>query len=124
MVNCRDYPTESCPMSDEQDRTAQRTRMMEIWHETAGPLTLLCPRSSLTLRNGNQTCRGWMKRGVPSPPVLKHWEQLFPTKEFLRQRYAEHHILEGPSLWSLLQNALMMTSDRCRPSAEDVILGS
>jgi hypothetical protein len=30
--------------------------------------------------------------------VLKHWQYLFPTKGFLRQRYAKHHILEGPSL--------------------------
>ncbi len=30
--------------------------------------------------------------------ALKHWEQLFPTKEFLRLRYAQYHILESPSL--------------------------
>jgi hypothetical protein len=38
-------------------------------------------------------------KGRLSPQVLKHWEKLFPTKEFLRQRYAEHHILEAPPLW-------------------------
>jgi hypothetical protein len=30
--------------------------------------------------------------------VLKHWEQLFPTKDFLRERYAQYKILQGPSL--------------------------
>jgi hypothetical protein len=28
----------------------------------------------------------------------KHWQYLFPTRDFLRDRYAQFHILEGPSL--------------------------
>jgi hypothetical protein len=48
--------------------------------------------------NGNQSCRGRIDKGCLSPQILKHWEQLFPTKKFLRQRYADHHILEGPTL--------------------------
>ena len=30
--------------------------------------------------------------------ALKHWQHLFPTRDFLRDRYAQFHILEGPSL--------------------------
>ena len=30
--------------------------------------------------------------------ALKHWQHLFPTRDFLRDRYAQYHILEGPSL--------------------------
>jgi hypothetical protein len=37
-------------------------------------------------------------KGRLDPQVLKHWEQLFPTKDFLRERYAQYKILQGPTL--------------------------
>jgi hypothetical protein len=86
-------------MSDEQDLDAQRTRMMEIWHEYGQTFNSFVPEEQPFPEKWELEVPEADDKGRLSPQALKHWEQLFPTKEFLRQRYAEHHILEGPSLW-------------------------
>jgi hypothetical protein len=85
-------------MSDEEDLNAQRTRMMEIWHEYGQTFNSFVPEEQPFPEEWEPELPGPDDKGRLSPQVLKHWEQLFPTKEFLRQRYEEHHILEGPSL--------------------------
>jgi len=85
-------------MSDEEDLNAQRTRMMEIWHEYGRTFNSFVPEEQPFPDEWEPDLPGPDDKGRLSPQALKHWEQLFPTKEFLRQRYAEHHILEGPSL--------------------------
>jgi hypothetical protein len=85
-------------MNDEQDLNAQRTRMMEIWHEYGKTFNSFVPEEQPFPEEWEPALAGPDDKERLSPQVLKHWEQLFPTKEFLRQRYADHHILEGPSL--------------------------
>jgi hypothetical protein len=85
-------------MSDEEDLNAQRTRMMEIWHEYGKTFNTFVPEEQPFPDEWKPELPGPDDRGRLSPQVLKHWEQLSPTKEFLRQRYADHHALEGPSL--------------------------
>ena len=99
MVNCRDHLIESDPMSDEEELNAERTRMMEIWHEYGRTFNSFVPEEQTYPDEWEADVPASDEKGRLSPQALKHWEQLFPTKEFLRQRYAEHHILEGPSLW-------------------------
>lgn len=85
-------------MSDEQDLNAQRTRMMEIWHEYGKTFNSFVPEEQPFPDEWEPDVPGSDDKGRLSPQALKHWEQLFPTKEFLRKRYAEHNILEGPAL--------------------------
>jgi hypothetical protein len=99
VVDCRNHLIESCTMSDEEDLNAQRTRMMEIWHQYGQTFNSFVPEEQPFPDEWEPDLPGPDDQGRLSPQVLKHWERLFPTKEFLRQRYAEHHILEGPSLW-------------------------
>jgi hypothetical protein len=86
-------------MRDEEDLNAQRTRMMEIWHEYGQTFNSFVPEEQPFPEEWEPDVPGPDEKGRLSPQVLKHFDQLFPTKEFLRQRYAGHHILEGPSLW-------------------------
>ncbi len=99
MVDCRDHLSESCPMSDEEELNAQRTRMMEIWHEYGRTFNSFVPEEQPFPVEWEPAMPPVDDKGRLSPQVLKHWDQLFPTKDFLRHRYAQHHILEGPSLW-------------------------
>jgi hypothetical protein len=85
-------------MSDEENLNAQRTRMMEIWHEYGKTFNSFVPEERPFPDEWEPEVHVEDDKGCLSPQALKHWEQLFPTKEFLRQRYADHHILEGPSL--------------------------
>ena len=99
VVDCRDHMVKGYPMSDEEDRNAQRTRMMEIWHEYGETFNSFVPEEQPCPEEWEPELPGPDEKGWLSPQALKHWEQLFPTKEFLSQRYAKYHILEGPSLW-------------------------
>jgi len=38
------------------------------------------------------------EKGRVNPHYIKHWKFFSRTKEFLHRRYAQHHILEGPTL--------------------------
>lgn len=84
-------------MSDVQDLNSQRTWMMERWHEYGKAFTAFVPDEQRFPEEWEPVLPGPDDKGRLSPQALKHWEHLFPTKQFLRQRYAEHHILEGPS---------------------------
>jgi hypothetical protein len=85
-------------MSDEQDLNAQRTRMMEIWHEYGHTYNVFVSEEQPFPDEWEPEVPEPDDKGHLSPQALKHWEQLFPTKEFLRQRYSDNHVLEGPSL--------------------------
>ena len=47
---------------------------------------------------GNPMLRNSMTRAYTSPHYLKHWKFFGKTKDFLRERYAKYHILQGPTL--------------------------
>jgi hypothetical protein len=86
-------------MSDEEDLRTQRTRMMEIWHEYGKTFNSLVTEEQPYPEEWEPSVPGPDEKGRFSPQALKHWEQLFPSKEFRRERYSELHILEGPSFW-------------------------
>jgi hypothetical protein len=86
-------------MSDEQDKKDERTRVMEIWHEYGRSFNAFVPEEQPYPEEWEPDVPAADEKGRLDPQVIKHWDHLFPTKEFLRQRYAEHNILEGPSLW-------------------------
>ena len=85
-------------MNGERDLNYQGTRMMELWHEYGQAFNALVPEDQPYPEEWEPGVPGPDDKGRLSPQVLKHWEQLFSTKEYLRRRHAEHHILEGPSL--------------------------
>lgn len=85
-------------MSDEQHLNAHRTRMVEIWHEYGQTFNSFVPQEQPFPDEWEPEVPETDDKGRLGPQALKHWEQLFPTKELLHQRYADFHILEGPSL--------------------------
>jgi hypothetical protein len=80
-------------MSDEEDLNAQRNRMMEIWHEYGQTFNSFVPEEQPYPEEWEPELPGSDDKGRLSPQVLKHWEQLFPTKEFVRQRYEQRRTL-------------------------------
>jgi hypothetical protein len=86
-------------MSDEQDLNARRTQLLKLWHEYGKAFNVFVPEEQPFPEEWELDLPGSDEKGRLSPQVLKHWEQLFPTKEFLRVRYAQYQILKGPSLW-------------------------
>ncbi len=57
-----------------------------------------CPRNSLSPDIWEPEIPEPDDKGRVNLQALKHWQNLFPTRYFLRDRYAQYHILEGPSL--------------------------
>jgi hypothetical protein len=69
-------------MSDEQDLNAQRTRMMEIWHEYGQTFNSFVPEEQPFPDEWEPEVPEVDDKRRLSPQALKHWDQLFPTKDF------------------------------------------
>lgn len=85
-------------MKSGKDVNAERKRLVELWHRYGEAFTVFVPEQQPAPEIWDPALPGRDDNGRLDPQALKHWRYLFPTKEFLRQRYAKHHVLEGPSL--------------------------
>ncbi len=85
-------------MSDAKDIDAERDWMMERWHEYGREFGVFVPEQQPAPEVWEPELPPPDDKGRLDPQVLKHWEQLFPTKDFLRERYAQCKILQGPNL--------------------------
>ena len=83
---------------DKKDLDAERDWLAEAWHEYAREFGVFVPEQQPAPEVWEPELPPPDEKGRLDPQVLKHWEQLFPTKNFLRERYAQYKILEGPSL--------------------------
>jgi DNA-binding transcriptional ArsR family regulator len=83
---------------DPKDLDAERNWMMERWHEYGREFGVFVPEQQPAPEVWEPDLPPPDEKGRLDPQVLKHWEQLFPTKDFLRERYAKYHLLEGPTL--------------------------
>jgi hypothetical protein len=73
--------------------------MVETWHQYGDTFSVFTPDEQPAPKIWEPELPGCDDRGRLHPDALKHWQNLFPTKDFLRHRYAKHGILQGPSLF-------------------------
>lgn len=83
---------------DPKDLEAERNYMVERWHEYGREFSVFVPEEQPAPSVWEPDIPPPDDRGRLHPDALKHWEQLFPTKQFLRERYSKHKILQGPTL--------------------------
>jgi hypothetical protein len=83
---------------NKNDLDAERDWLAKAWHEYAKELGVFEPEQQPTPDVWEPELPPPDEKGHLDPQVLKHWEQLFPTKNFLRECYAQHKILQGPTL--------------------------
>jgi hypothetical protein len=85
-------------INDQKDLDAERDWMMERWHEYGREFGVFVPEQQPAPEVWEPDLPPPDEKGRLDPQVLKHWEQLFPTKNFLRERYAQYKILQGSTL--------------------------
>jgi hypothetical protein len=86
-------------MKDPKDSDDQRDIMLKAWHEYGKNFSAFPPEEQPFPDIWEPEIPGPDEKGRLHLDALKHWEYLFPNKDFLHQRYAKYHVLEGPSLW-------------------------
>jgi hypothetical protein len=82
-----------------QKMAAQKDRLAKRWHDYGYRFSVIVPEEQPVPTVWDPELPDTDEKGRLSPQVLKHWRYLFKTKDFLRQRYGQHHILDTPSLY-------------------------
>ena len=85
---------------DPKDSDDQRKILLKQWHEYGKTHNVFVPDEQPTPK-GEEWDRPLLEpsdTGTIDPQLMKHWRLFGPTRGFLRQRYAEHGILQGPAL--------------------------
>jgi hypothetical protein len=77
-----------------------RDKLVEAWKQYGATYNVFVPDEQPTPKGD-----GWdrpvpevSETGAVGPQFMKHWRLFAATRNFLRHRYAEHGILQGPSL--------------------------
>ncbi|MFC1833868.1 hypothetical protein ACFL2Q_03925 [Thermodesulfobacteriota bacterium] len=86
-------------MPDPKDSTIDRDEFVKAWHEYGLQFSVFVPEHQPKPDTWEPDVAEFDARGRVNPHYLKHWKFLARTKEFLRERYPEHGILEGPTLF-------------------------
>ena len=79
----------------EQDK---RSELLRLWHEYGKAYTVFVPAEQPDPHDWDRPLPQPDEKGTLDPLALKHWRYLDRTRDFLRQRYADHGILAGPTL--------------------------
>ena len=80
-------------------KAGQKDLLAKRWHEYGERFSIFVPEEQPHPTFWDPELPDNDEKGRLSPQALKHWRYLFSTKEFLRQRYGQHHVLETPSLY-------------------------
>jgi len=86
-------------MAGHQDPDERRKLIAERWHHYGEAFAVFVPEEQPYPAVWHSELPDTDEQGRLSPQALKHWRYLFNTKDFLRDRYGEHHVLETPSLY-------------------------
>ena len=77
-----------------------RDKLVEAWKQYGATYNVFVPDEQPTPKG-----EGWdrpmpepSESGTFDPQLMKHWRFFAATRNFLRQRYAEHGILQSPAL--------------------------
>jgi hypothetical protein len=82
-------------MHDKEDLNAQRTRMMEIWHEYGKSYNVFVPAEQPAPWIWDRPLQEPDDKSRWNPQTIKHWRFLVLTKRLLKKRYG---VLSGPAL--------------------------
>jgi hypothetical protein len=86
-------------MVQPRDIDDMRKWMVERWHHYGQTFSVFTPDEQPAPDIWEPNLPGYDDKGKLHPNALKHWQYLFPTKDFLGHRYAKYGILQAPSLF-------------------------
>lgn len=86
-------------MGETHETSAEKDLLASRWHEYGERFALIVPEEQPAPTVWDPELPDTDEKGRLSPQALKHWRYLFKTKEFLRNRYGQHHVLDTPSLF-------------------------
>jgi hypothetical protein len=84
-------------MDDPKRSDEDRNKLVEAWHAYGAEFGVFVPQQQPAPTTWDPDVEEFDEKGRVNPHYLKHWKFLVQAKQFLRERYARHHILEGPS---------------------------
>jgi hypothetical protein len=73
--------------------------MVQAWHQYGNTFSVFSPAEQPAPGIWEPDLPGFNDKERLHPDALKHWQYVFPTKDFLRHGYAKYKILQGPSLF-------------------------
>jgi hypothetical protein len=91
---------DSDPITREESQEMDRDKLVEAWKQYGADYNVFVPDEQPTPKGD-----GWDRplpepadTGTVDPQFMKHWRFFDSTRSFLRQRYAEFGLLQGPAL--------------------------
>jgi len=85
-------------MESLEDCDEKLNKLVEAWHAYGGQFSLFVPQQQPAPTTWEPDVEELDEKGRTNPHYLKHWKFFGKTKDFLRERYAKYHILQGPRL--------------------------
>ena len=85
-------------MEDPKDRDEKLNKLVEAWHAYGAQFSVFVPQQQPAPTTWEPDVEEFDDKGRTNPHYLKHWKFFGKTKDFLRERYAKYHILQGPTL--------------------------
>jgi hypothetical protein len=83
----------------EEDREQdKRAALLKLWHAYGKAYNVFVPAEQPDPRNWDRPPETPDAKGTLDPQALKHWRYFERTRNFLRERYSDHEILDGPTL--------------------------
>ncbi|AFM26112.1 hypothetical protein [Desulfomonile tiedjei] len=86
-------------MEDFKDSALDPDEFIRAWHEYGLRFSVFVPDQQPKPDTWEPDVQKFDEKGLTNPHYLKHWKFFASTKDFLRERYAEHKILQGPTLF-------------------------
>jgi hypothetical protein len=85
-------------MEDPKDRDEKLNKLVEAWQAYGAQFSVFVPQQQPAPTTWEPEVEEFDDKGRTNPHYLKHWKFFARTKDFLRERYAKYHILQGPTL--------------------------
>jgi hypothetical protein len=86
-------------LDEKQEMKHQKDLMVKRWHDYGERFSVIVKDEQPYPDVWDPELPDTDAKSRMSPQAIKHWRYLFRTKDFLRHRYRQHHILETPSLY-------------------------
>ena len=83
---------------DRDQEYNKRTWMLKLWHDYGKTYNVFVPAEQPDPHDWDRPLPKPDEKGTLDPQGLKHWRYFEKTRDFLRERYADHRILAGSAL--------------------------
>jgi hypothetical protein len=84
---------------DEDQEQDKRAELLNLCREYGKTYNVFVPAEQPDPHDWDRELPKPDEKGILDPQGLKHWQYFEKTRDFLRERYADHGILAGPSLF-------------------------